>query len=87
MVHLRIFFAAFRESDLLKLPIQMITTIFERMTESNVVILILKMVRWAAPGPYTIRLEVWHGADDDTARLQNLPDVPVRRNPVSVGAR
>ena len=78
MVHLRIFYAAFRESDLLKLPIQMIATIFNYMTESNVVIRISKMVKDGQPQGHihyvSEAVEVWRGADDDAARPQNLPE-------------
>ena len=49
MVHLRIFYAALRESGLLKLPIEMIATIFKHMTESGFVIWVLKIVKDGPP--------------------------------------
>ena len=49
MVHLRIFYAALREPSLLKLPIEMIATIFKHVTESDFGIWILEIVKDGPP--------------------------------------
>jgi hypothetical protein len=78
MVHLRIFDAASREPGLLHLPIEMIATIFKHMTESNILIGILKIVKNGLPKRHKYyvpeAVEIGRGADDDSARSHNLPD-------------
>jgi hypothetical protein len=78
MVHLRIFYTALRESGFLELPIKMISTIFKHMTESGFVIWISKIVKDGLPQRHIYyvseAVEIWRGADDDTARPQNIPE-------------
>ena len=63
---------------LLKLPFEMIATIFKDMAESNVLIGILKIVKDALPKGHkqyiSEAVEIRRGADDDTARPQDLPE-------------
>ena len=77
MVHLRIFYATLRESGLLKLPIEMVATIFKHVTESGIVVWISKIVKDGPPQRHiqhvSEAIEIWRGADDDTASPQNLP--------------
>ena len=49
MVHFRVFYAALRESGLLKLPIEMTATIFEHVNKSGFVIWILKIIKDEPP--------------------------------------
>jgi len=49
MVHLRILYATLGESCLLKLPLEMLTTIFQHVTEGDVVFWILKVVEDGPP--------------------------------------
>jgi hypothetical protein len=78
MVHLRIFYAASREPGLLHLPIEVIATIFKHMAESNILIGILKIVKDGLPKGHKYyvseAVEIRRGADDDTARPQDLPE-------------
>ena len=72
------FYAAFRESSLLKLPIEVLATIFKHMTKSSVRIWILKIVEdWVPHGHVhyvSEAVEVRRRADDDPARPQYLPE-------------
>jgi hypothetical protein len=68
MVHLRIFYAVLRESNFLKLPIEMI----------DIVIWISKIVKDVQAQGHihyiSEAVEIWRGADDDTPRPQNLSE-------------
>src|SRR5271163_2234622 len=77
MMHLRIFYEALREPGLLKLPAEMIATIFKHMKKSDFIIWILKIVKNRPPQRHihyiSQAVEIWCGADDDTAGPQNPP--------------
>src|SRR5271165_4688708 len=78
MVHLRILHAALREPRLLKLPVEMIATIFKHMKERNILIGILKMVKDLPPQRHIHQVseavEIRRSADHSTARPQNLAE-------------
>jgi hypothetical protein len=85
MMHLRILHAASGEPGLVNLPIEMIATIFEDMTESDILIRISKIVKNGAAQRHedyvSQAAEVGRRADDDTVGPQNPPkalqcDVP-----------
>src|SRR4030095_12423130 len=78
MVHLRIFDLASREAGLLHLPIEMIATIFKHMTQRDILIGILKIVKDGPPQRHKHQVsetvKIGRGADDNPARPQNLPE-------------
>jgi hypothetical protein len=77
MVHLTVLHTALLESRPLELPIEMVATVFEHMTESDVFIGVLKIVEDGPPQHHINQIskpvEIRRGADDDPAGPQNLP--------------
>src|ERR1039458_9834219 len=78
MVHIRIFHAVFREASLLKLPLEMVPTVFEHMKKCCVVIGVSKIVEDLPPQSHKHNVskpvEIRGGANDDTTGTQNLPE-------------
>src|SRR5215831_7354549 len=78
MLHLGIFHPAFGESGLLELPVEMIAAVFQHVTESDIGIRVLKMVKDSPPQRHIHQVseavQVRRGADDDAARPQNPAD-------------
>jgi hypothetical protein len=78
VMHLRIFHTILGESGLLKLPIEVIAAVFKHMKERDIVIWVLKMVKDLPPQRHIHHIpeavEIWRGADEDTARTQNIKE-------------
>jgi hypothetical protein len=73
MMHLGVFYTVLREPSPLKLPIEVLATIFKHMSESNFRIGVLKKVKEAPSYRHKHQVseakEVWSSADNDATRL------------------
>src|SRR4051794_32276978 len=77
MMHLRVFYAILGKPGLPKLPIEVIATILENMTQSFFFIRILKIVK-DLPAQRHVHyiskpVKIWSSTDESTAGPQDLP--------------